>query len=262
MQINNAVVAEAELDAGLSGFETTHFFTLSTNENGQPSLLTADSGTNVASVLNASQTDVAPVRDGYQGYLISDGITPNLDPGQFGFGIQFPRSPVDGDTFLRTDYLPNRLFRWNGSKWIKQEDNVRMTLSNTDDRQTLKTSFINNDKLSGISKVGSDTVSIDADKNPIFNAGEGTVNFYMSTDSFYILTNIVKQPNMVVEVWLDEESRATDITLTDSNGFLAFTVNHPILASTIIRWSVYDQTVEQRQSLSKALRKLKPTADE
>jgi hypothetical protein len=137
-----------------------------------------------------------------------------------------------------------------------------MTLSNTDDRQTLKTSFINNDKLSGISKVGSDTIMVDLDKNPDFTTGESTVNFYMSTDSFYILTNIVKQPNMVVEVWLDEESRAIDITLSESNGFLAFTVNHPILASTVIRWTVYDQVVEQRQSLSKALRKLKPTADE
>jgi hypothetical protein len=261
MQLGNAIVAEAEADAGLSGFDTAHFFTLSVNDQGKPALVTADADANVASLLNVNQNSLTPVRDGYQGYLVGDGIPPNLDAGQFGFGIQFPRSPVDGDTFLRTDYLPNRLFRWNGIKWVKQEDNVRMTLSNTDDRQTLKTSFINNDKLSGISKVGSDTIMVDLDKNPDFTTGESTVNFYMSTDSFYILTNIVKQPNMVVEVWLDEEGRATDITLSESNGFLAFTVNHPILASTVIRWTVYDQVVEQRQSLSKALRKLKPTAD-
>ena len=235
---------------------------MSVNDKGQSAVVTADTSTNVASLLNVNQTNAAPVRDGYKGYLIGDGIPPNTDAGQFGFGIQFPRDPVEGDTFLRTDYLPNRLFRWDGRKWIKQEDNVRMTLSNTDDRQTLKTSFINNDKLSGISRVLSDVIKVDADKNPNFTAGEGTVNFFMSTDSFYVLTNIVRQTNMVVEVWLDEESRATDITLSESNGFLAFTVNHPILESTSIRWSVYDQVVEQRQSLSKALRKLKPTADE
>ena len=34
--------------------------------------------------------------------------------------------------------------RFNGNAWLKIEDNVRMTLTNTNTRQTLKTSFINN----------------------------------------------------------------------------------------------------------------------
>jgi hypothetical protein len=41
--------------------------------------------------------------------------------------------------------MPNRLFRYSeGGKWTTFEDNVRMTLSNTNTRNTLKTSFINN----------------------------------------------------------------------------------------------------------------------
>lgn len=40
--------------------------------------------------------------------------------------------------------LPNRLFRYDGRRWIKQEDNVRMTMSQTDSKSTQKASFVNN----------------------------------------------------------------------------------------------------------------------
>ena len=46
--------------------------------------------------------------------------------------------------------MPNRLFRYDNSRWIKVEDGVRMTLSNTDTRSTLKTGFINNSTTSNI----------------------------------------------------------------------------------------------------------------
>lgn len=37
-----------------------------------------------------------------------------------GFGSVFPTINVNkGDIFLRTDYLPSRLFKWNGDKWIE-----------------------------------------------------------------------------------------------------------------------------------------------
>jgi hypothetical protein len=35
------------------------------------------------------------------------------------FGTKFPVNPARGDLFLRVDYLPNRLYKWNGSKWIE-----------------------------------------------------------------------------------------------------------------------------------------------
>jgi hypothetical protein len=36
-----------------------------------------------------------------------------------GFGSAFPTSPEKGDVYLRTDYLPNRLFKFNDFKWIE-----------------------------------------------------------------------------------------------------------------------------------------------
>jgi hypothetical protein len=48
-----------------------------------------------------------------------------------------------GDYFLRTDFLPNRLFRYDGVRWVKVEDSVRMTMSNTDTKNTFKSQFVN-----------------------------------------------------------------------------------------------------------------------
>jgi hypothetical protein len=30
---------------------------------------------------------------------------------------------MKGDMFIRTDYLPDRLFKWNGTKWIEVDKN-------------------------------------------------------------------------------------------------------------------------------------------
>ena len=40
--------------------------------------------------------------------------------------------------------MPNRLFRFNGARWVKREDNVRMTMTNLDTRKSAKTEFVNN----------------------------------------------------------------------------------------------------------------------
>ena len=42
---------------------------------------------------------------------------------QCGFGEKFPDDPMKGDMFIRTDYLPERLFKWNGAKWIEVDKN-------------------------------------------------------------------------------------------------------------------------------------------
>ena len=42
---------------------------------------------------------------------------------QCGFGDRFPDNPEKSDMFIRTDYLPERLFKWNGAKWIEVDKN-------------------------------------------------------------------------------------------------------------------------------------------
>ena len=36
-----------------------------------------------------------------------------------GFGTTFPKTPVKGDLYLRVDYLPSKLYKWNDAKWIE-----------------------------------------------------------------------------------------------------------------------------------------------
>jgi hypothetical protein len=40
-------------------------------------------------------------------------------PVNAGFGTEFPNNPERGDMFLRVDYLPSRLYKWNEKKWIE-----------------------------------------------------------------------------------------------------------------------------------------------
>jgi len=144
MQINNAVVAQAEADSGKSGYNTKHLYTLQVDDKGKPELVTTDINTLDASTANemADRINQTPDRNGYDGYLLGDGFAPNGEV--FGHGIGFPIGAAKGDYFLRTDFLPNRLFRYDGSRWIKMEDAVRMTLTNTDTRNTQKMGFVNN----------------------------------------------------------------------------------------------------------------------
>jgi hypothetical protein len=79
------------------------------------------------------------------GYLTGDGQAPNGLP--TGAGIVFPANPQVGDYFLRIDYFPQLLFRWNGRLWVRISENVRtQTGFATDANQSQLSSFINDKK--------------------------------------------------------------------------------------------------------------------
>jgi hypothetical protein len=80
----------------------------------------------------------------------------------------------------------------------------------------------------------------------------------MGPTSATILTNINYDANYLVEVWLNETSKATDVAFTNIAGKINIVINHSIYDGTAIRYTIYDRVVTQRQSLSKALR---PQAD-
>lgn len=73
-------------------------------------------------------------------------IAPNGLPA--GAGISFPQNPEVGDYFLRIDYLPQLLFRWNGSIWVRISANVRTELYYKDgSNKSQLSSFINNSNV-------------------------------------------------------------------------------------------------------------------
>ena len=146
MNINEAIIAEAEINVPKSGFNTKDFFTLATNEDGTQvaAPLTADNGIITADNTNTTtDAGVASPISKIEGYLTGDGLAPNSIV--TGAGVAFPANPAQGDYFLRLDYLPNRLFRFNGARWTKIEDSVRTNLTpGADNNQTQKSTYVNN----------------------------------------------------------------------------------------------------------------------
>lgn len=76
------------------------------------------------------------------GYMTGTGIPPNGMPS--GAGISFPQNPQVGDYFLRIDYLPQILYRWDGKLWVRISKKVRTETGFTDGDLSLRSSFINN----------------------------------------------------------------------------------------------------------------------
>lgn len=88
----------------------------------------------------------SPQSFGYaDGYLTGDGTAPNGYP--VGSGTNFPATAEIGDYFLRIDYLPQQLFRWDGNLWIKISENVRTGVGFTDADKSQLSTFINNSNV-------------------------------------------------------------------------------------------------------------------
>ena len=186
MQITAAVLDQADADAPKSGYDTTKFYHMQRGPDGSPQLISADlenhfvtndqpqaadaegnllfdtEGNPVYAGTTADQTYRSIERPGY-GTLngntsswLDDALPAN--GARFTAGIAFPTTPQEGQFCLRTDYMPQRLFRYSGTRWIKVEDNVRMTMNNLgasdvgvgdrfegkDVKQTQKATFVNN----------------------------------------------------------------------------------------------------------------------
>lgn len=85
----------------------------------------------------------SPRSFGYtSGYLTGDGTAPNGYP--TGAGISFPQNPQVGDYFLRIDYNPQILYRWDGRMWIRISENVRTDTGFTSSDTSQLSGFINN----------------------------------------------------------------------------------------------------------------------
>lgn len=89
----------------------------------------------------------SPRSFGYSaGYMTGDGTAPNgVSDGASisGAGISFPTSPQVGDYFLRIDYFPQLLYRWDGRVWVRISANVRTDTGFTAQDQSLLSGFIN-----------------------------------------------------------------------------------------------------------------------
>lgn len=147
LEITNKVVEQAEVEVPESGYDTSKYYVVPTGPDGtplEPKGHNADETTADADSTNidASSTRITPQNsNAYSGYLIGDGLAPNGET--ISMGTSFPSDSQEGDYVLRVDFLPNRLFRYNGNRWIKVEDDVRSKLT-PGTGNTQKDGFINN----------------------------------------------------------------------------------------------------------------------
>jgi hypothetical protein len=147
--VNDAILQQAEAEVPLSGYDTVQFYIFPTNPDGTPANM--DGPTIDSSLINGSQIDPnvagatqTPLADGYTvGYLTGDGIAPNGLP--VTTGVNFPAGVQEGAYCLRLDYWPNRLFRYDGRRWIKIEEKVRTNLTNGATNYTQRSRFVNNE---------------------------------------------------------------------------------------------------------------------
>ena len=147
LEVTNKVVEQAETEVPESGYDTSKYYVVPTDELGRPQEPKGhnadETGTaSDSTTVDSSSTRISPTSvQAYDGYLIGDGLAPNGHP--ITMGTTFPTSALEGDYILRLDFLPNRLFRYSGTRWVKVEDDVRSKLT-PGTGNTLRDGFINN----------------------------------------------------------------------------------------------------------------------
>jgi hypothetical protein len=110
LRVNDAVIKEAEGNVPESGYNISSFYNKSLTAN-----------------LQIPDSTVPTPNSAIKGYLTGDTQAPNGLP--MNTGIVFPGNPTSGTYFLRTDYLPNRVFRYNGTRWEAINDVQRTPLT-------------------------------------------------------------------------------------------------------------------------------------
>lgn len=147
LALNDAIIEQALNDVPKAGYDTSKYYTLPIKDDGSPKLYevpTADSAQLFADSekWSANSQAISPTREGYKYYLQADDVAPNGFP--HASGMQFPPGALEGDFYLRLDYFPHRMFRFDGKKWRKVADAVRTPqLPNLS--ENLVSSFVNND---------------------------------------------------------------------------------------------------------------------
>jgi hypothetical protein len=230
--VNDAIIARAEIEVPLSGYDTSSIYVAPVNEAGYPDTPTASPTAKV------------------QGYLTSNAVPPNGIA--VGAGIAFPSTPVAGEYYLRLDYVPNRLFRFDSKRWIKIEDAVRTNLTPGLDNTSQASSFVNNINAMYSGSLGWDAIRVASPYTPAANVT--TISFNMSTKT--VVTKIAYVSTYGVKTILN----GTHINNTMSNtaGNVSFTVTNTLSSNDMLEYTVYSKVTPERQGLSDIL---SPLAD-
>lgn len=249
LEVNDAIVSRAETDVPKSGYDITNLYTAPVTTEGQPGdpegILTS-ANANVSSNTFSSSSTVSPSNK-VRGYLTSDALPPN--GASVAAGIAFSTSPVAGDYFLRLDYVPNRLFRFDGRRWVKIEDGLRTNLTPGATNTTQRSGFINNEDANYANALVWDAIRISSGAyTPAANAQ--TLSFTLSTKQVVTKTTF----NSAYGVRTKLNSKIITNTIANTSGNISFTVTTTLNINDVLEYVIYGNVSYQRQSLSNALR--------
>jgi len=256
-EINDAIVDRAEDEVPKSGYDTTFIYQAPVTADGYPgnpdgadaSEVNVDAS-DADGTPDASSVKAEPIYPEVKGYLTENALPPNGT--EVSSGIAFPGGSQVGDYFLRLDYKPNRLFRFDGKRWVKLEDNVRTTLTPGAESKTQRSSFMNNSQAYYTNALGWDAIKVSDPYTPEANAH--TQTFTLSS-----LTVVTKTP-YVSTYGARTMINGTEVTntLSNSSGNIAITLTNTLTENDVLEYTVFANVTVQRQSLSDAF---KPTAD-
>jgi hypothetical protein len=86
------------------------------------------------------------------GYMTGDGTAPNGEP--LTSGTSFPVGATLGQYFLRLDYLPQKLFRYDGKRWVEISRNVRTEYGSGEGSLTERALFVNDRERTPVASGG------------------------------------------------------------------------------------------------------------
>ena len=254
IDINDAIVSRAEQDVPASGYDTSFIYHAPVNETGYPgdpgALDTSTVTEDASESLSDASAQIGISDSKVPGYLTSDGLVPNQQT--IAAGIAFPAGPDSGDYYLRLDYVPNRLFRYDGRRWVKIEDDVRTNLTPGANNKTQRSSFVNNTDANYSNPIGWDAIKVANVYIPAANAH--TVSFSMGNTR--VITKTIYTNTYGVKTKLN--GILITNTIANTTGNLSFTISNTLATDDLLEYTVYANVTYHRQSLSDALR---PTAD-
>ncbi len=155
LEINQAAIDEAFNNTPKSGFDRSQIFLVAT-ENGvslsQTDVAIAEGAPDPFNPPIPSKVIAKSTPTGFGMFdlvLSGDENAPNGITAQT--GTQFPQSPTKGDYFLRVDFYPQKMFRFDGKLWKQISENVRTEMGFTSGDKSLRSSFINNENQTKLS---------------------------------------------------------------------------------------------------------------
>lgn len=258
--INDAIVSRAEEDVPASGYDTSAIYTESVDSQGRPgspdgldaSVITKDA----SDVLDDTSSGVLTSAQKVEGYLTGDALPPN--GATVAAGITFPYSPVLGEYYLRLDYVPNRLFRYDGKRWTKVEDAVRTNLTPGAQNTTQRSGFVNDTNKFYSNSIAWDGIRVSSPYTP--SANSATLSFTLGNIATGNVSTVVTKTRYISTYGVQTKVNSLSIPNTMGNtlGNVSFTISSTLAVGSVLEYTIYTHVINERQSLSQALR---PSAD-